>query len=278
MGSVASALGLRIRFLGTGGAANERRHQASILLEWHDDARSHRVLLDTGSGLDIVRQVIAAGCQPTAVHDIFVSHQHVDHVGGLEPLLLWTILRQLRDRGGPPPEETRVHAEPRVLGAIDRVFDAVATAVPRLFAGRLHWLPRADGQVVDLPGGGHLTTFLVDHEPVDGGAMGCLVEVGGLRVVYSGDTRPSPRLAEWARGADVLLHEAGGLDVRADQVRRQGHSTAGDAGRIARAANVDRLILVHVPDDGLADAMLAEARAEFGRAVELAEDLGLVEV
>lgn len=41
---------------------------------------------------------------------------------------------------------------------------------------------------------------------------------------------------------------------------------------------MDQLILIHVPDEGLAEAMQAEARAEFGRTVELAEDLGLVEV
>ena len=278
MASAASAPGLRIRFLGTGGAANERRHQASILLEWDHLARRHRLLLDTGGGLGTVRQLIAAGCEPTAVRDIFVSHQHVDHVGGLEPLLLWSIIRQLRDRDGPPADETRVHAEPRVLHAIDGVFGAVASAVPRLFAGRLQWLPRGDGGVVDLPGGGRLTTFLVDHQPTDGGAMGCLVEAGGARVVYSGDTRPSPRLVELARGADVLLHESGGLDLQGGGVRQPGHSTAGDAGRVARAADVRRLILTHVPAEGLAEAMLAEARAEFGRSVELAEDLRLIEV
>ena len=79
-----------------------------------------------GVGLDVVRQLLAAGYSPTAVRDIFVSHQHLDHVGGLEPLLLWSVILSLRERGGPPKEETRVYAEPRVLSVVERVFDAVA--------------------------------------------------------------------------------------------------------------------------------------------------------
>ena len=55
--------------------------------------------------------------------------------------------------------------------------------------------------------------------------MGCLVELDGVRLAYSGDTRPVPRLIEAAQGADVLVHEAGGLDQHAAEIHTQGHST-----------------------------------------------------
>jgi ribonuclease BN (tRNA processing enzyme) len=125
--------------------------------------------------------------------------------------------------------------------------------------------------------GGQLTTFLVDHQPREGGAMGCLVELDGIRVAYSGDTRPARRLIEAARDVDVLVHEVGGLDGHAAEVHRQGHSTAGDAGRAARAAGVGRLVLSHVPVEGLAASMVAEAQAAFGGPVELAADGQLLE-
>ena len=269
---------LWVRLLGTGAAANEGRHQACLLVGWGGAADEGSILLDTGGGLDVVRQLITAGCSPTAVRDIFVSHQHLDHVGGLEPLLLWSVIRTLRERGGPPKEETRVYAEPRVLSGIERVFDAVATAAPRLFGGALQMAPLADGETVELRSGARLTTFLVDHLPVGGGAMGCRLELGGVRVVYSGDTRPTPRLIEAAQDADLLVHEAGGLDAHVAEVRRLGHSTAGDAGRAAKAAGVARLVLTHVPSEALVEPMLAEARAAFGGPVELARDLALVEL
>lgn len=269
---------MRIRMLGTGGAANETRHQASVLVEWGEGAKGGRVLLDTGSGLDIVRLLMAAGRDPAEVRDVFVSHQHTDHVGGLEPLLLWSVITRLREQRHRQSDEARVYAERRVLARIEQLFGAVATAVPRLFGDKLDWVEAADGAPVELRGGASLTTFLVDHEPVDGGAMGCVIDRDGTRVVYSGDTRPTGRLIEAARGADVLIHESGGLDEQAAEIHRLGHSTAGDAGRIAAAAAVGRLILTHLPADHLAGPMLSEARAAFRGSVELASDLALVEI
>lgn len=269
---------MRVRLLGTGGAANETRHQAGLLVEWGEGPGGGRILLDTGSGLDIVRLLIAAGCDPAEVYDIFVSHQHTDHVGGLEPLLLWSIITTLRSRRHPPSEETRVYAERRVLAGIEQLFGAVATAVPTLFRDKLHWVEGAEGEPMELRGNARLTMFLVDHEPVNGGAMGCVIEWDGTRLAYSGDTRPTRRLIEAASGVDVLIHESGGLDAQAAEVHRLGHSTAGDAGRVAAAAGVGRLILTHLPADHLAERMLAEARAAFGGSVELASDLALIAV
>jgi metal-dependent hydrolase (beta-lactamase superfamily II) len=78
---------MRVCLLGTDGAANEERHQAGVLVEWGEGTEEGRVLLDTGAGLDIVRLLIAAKCEPAKLRDIFVSHQHMDHVGGLTPSL-----------------------------------------------------------------------------------------------------------------------------------------------------------------------------------------------
>ena len=269
---------VRVRLLGTGGAANEARHQAGLLVSCGEGADERPILLDAGGGMDVVRQISAAGCAPTAVRDIFLSHQHMDHIGGLEPLLLWNAIRALKDHGGSTDEETRVYGNPSVLSAVDRLFDAVATVAPRLFGDKLCLIPMADGRTVELRSGVRLTPFLVDHQPVGGGAMGCLLELGGVHIIYSGDTRPTPRLVEAARCADLLIHEAGGLDAHAEDVRRVGHSTAGDAGRAADAAGVGRLLLTHLPSDILLEAMRAEARAAFNGPVELAEDLGIIDL
>jgi ribonuclease BN (tRNA processing enzyme) len=263
--------------LGTGGAANECRHQACLLVQRADPAASP-ILLDTGNGLDVVRALLKAGLDPLTIQDVFVSHRHADHAGGLDPLLLWRRVQAIRAGRPISAAGMRVYADARVVEAIGRFFDATASTTIEAFGSALEWRLLTDGQPVALPDGGQIVPFLVDHAPVDGGALGCVVEVDGVRIAYSGDTRPCPRLIEAVRGADVLFHEAGGLDEQAESTHRMAHSTAGDAGRAARAAGVGRLYLTHLPDDTLADALLAEARAAFGGPVDLAVDQGVVEI
>jgi ribonuclease Z len=268
---------VRVQLLGTGGAANECRFQACLLAE-RLDGRGGPILLDAGIGLDVVRRLTELGREPGDLRDIFISHQHNDHVGGLEPTLLWSAIQHLRRSGRRPNAEVRVYAEPRVLAAIEQLFEAIKSVVPTLFGEHLRWVPLCDGQPVELPGGARLTPILVDHLPTDGGALGCVLELDGVRLGYSGDTRPIERLVELASGVDVFFHEAGGLDEDREFVHSQGHSTAADAGRTARAAGARRLILTHLPFDDLAEAILAEARAAFGGPVELAHDLDVVEL
>jgi ribonuclease BN (tRNA processing enzyme) len=267
----------RVLLLGTGGAANECRFQACLLVE-RADRSLPPILLDTGNGLDVVRALLSAGVDPIRVQDVFVSHRHADHAGGLDPLLLWRRVRVGRDGGTIADASARVYAEPRVIDALSRFFEATASSTSTVFGSALQWHPLVDGRPVALPGGGRIVPFLVDHAPVDGGSLGCVVELDGVRIAYSGDTRPCPRLVEAVQGADILFHEAGGLDPDAESVHRLAHSTAGDAGRAARAAGVGRLYLTHLPDDTIADALLAEAEAAFGGPVGLAADLESVEL
>jgi ribonuclease BN (tRNA processing enzyme) len=263
--------------LGTGGAANECRYQACLLIERADPALSP-ILLDTGNGLDVVRALLASGVDPLRVRDVFVSHRHADHAGGLDPLLLWRRVQTIRNSRPISDAASRVYADARVVEAIGRFFDATASTTIAAFGSALEWRMLEDGLAAPLPEGGSLLPFLVDHAPVDGGALGCVVDVDGVKIAYSGDTRPCKRLVEAVRGADVLFHEAGGLDDNADAVHRMAHSTAGDAGRAARAAGVGRLYLTHLPDDTVVEALLAEARDAFGGPVGLATDLGTVEL
>ena len=135
----------------------------------------------------------------------------------------------------------------------------------------------ATGEPVSLGDGVTLTLVPVDHLPPGGGAAGCVLDVGGRRIVYSGDTRPSEELTEAARGAELLVHEVGGLDAYAKRVHLPGHATAGEAGRIAAAAGVRALALTHVPPSATVpvDELVAEARQFAGAANVFAAHDGL---
>ena len=101
----------------------------------------------------------------------------------------------------------------------------------------------------------------------------------GRTVVSSGDTRPVPALVEAARAADLLVHEATFTDEEKERAVETGHSTAREAGRVAREAGVRQLVLTHVSPRYTRDApeLLAEAREEFPE-VTVARDGMVVEV
>lgn len=96
----------------------------------------------------------------------------------------------------------------------------------------------------------------------------------GRRLCLSGDTRPSNGLAEAAKGCDVLIHESTFSDEEQQRALETKHSTAREAGRIARTANAKRLILTHLSSRHDVDPspLATQAREEFKGRVDVAHD------
>ena len=87
----------------------------------------------------------------------------------------------------------------------------------------------------------------------------------GRLVVITGDTRPCDATEHAARNADLLVHEATFGDEEAERAVETGHSTAREAGQLARRAGCQRLLLTHFSARYSRDAaaLEAQARSEF---------------
>lgn len=68
----------------------------------------------------------------------------------------------------------------------------------------------------------------------------------GRKIVYTGDTRPTCRIVEAARDADVLIHDATLDSSKSDRAVERGHSSVTGAAKVAKKARVDKLFLVHI--------------------------------
>jgi len=101
----------------------------------------------------------------------------------------------------------------------------------------------------------------------------------GRKVVYTGDTRPTERTVEVARGADILIHDAAFGEELKDWAIESGHSTAREAAEVAKQAGVKKLILTHISTRYSKDVspLLEEAKEVFENTT-VAEDFLNLEV
>jgi len=180
------------------------RHHCSFAVE-HDD---RLYWFDAGEGCSHTAYV--AGVDPRKIHSIFISHPHMDHVGGLGNLM-WTI-RKLDGRSG-----------------------GMEGATIRLFMPNKETWP-AVRQVLSQTEGDFRTRFEIAETKIEEGMLlnegGVRVEamhnlhlpvlpdgswrsysfaiwVDGRKIVFSGDVKDYAEIEPLLRGADVLLAETG---------------------------------------------------------------------
>ncbi|MDE7407037.1 MAG: ribonuclease Z, partial [Muribaculaceae bacterium] len=95
-----------------------------------------------------------------------------------------------------------------------------------------------------------------------------------MSYAYASDTLADSRVAKAVEGVDVLYHEATYDDSQEALARDRGHSTAGQAARIAAQAGVGRLVLGHFSKRYLSeDLMLEQARAIFPNTIAANEGM-----
>src|SRR3954454_3045405 len=274
----------RIVFLGTkGGPRVEmgRSNPANLI-----EINGTRVILDCGMG--VTHQLAAAKVPLTSVKYILISHHHSDHnleYGNLVYNAWATGLSTPIHSFGPKGLEamTRIYWELNKFDVDTRIADeGRPDPRPLLIAKDIDQV----GEVLKTDDF-TITAFRTPHPPITDNFAYKFTTPDGV-VVFSSDTEYNPKLAEFAKGADVLVHEAlyaPFVDKLVARVKNgatlgkhllASHTTAQDVGKIAAAANVKLLVLSHpVPGDidVTDDQWIAAVRENYSGNVTVAKDL-----
>ena len=244
-------------------------------------------LIDCGYGVS--RQLINAGVTLDRLRYIFITHHHSDHNLEYGPLLYnaWVTARPLKvDAYGPPGlnKLTRDFFEYQKFDIETRIADEGSSDFRNLIAVHEFNQPGLVMQNDDVK----VTSLRVRHPPITQ-SYAYRFDSHDRSIVISGDTAYAPELAEFARNADVLIHEAMYLPAIEKYVKQNSgrtrlrehllasHTSTEDVGRIAAQAGVKTLVLSHfVPGDdpSITDDQWAEgARKYFRGRVIVGKDL-----
>lgn len=196
-----------------------------------------RLLMDCGPG--VLARLRARERWPR-VDAIAITHFHLDHWGDLVPWAFGAMFGA--GRGSPPPELWLPPGGLETLASfgetfgVDSMFDDV-------------FRPREYEEGVPFTAAGlEVTPVRLLHFGLV--TFGLRVTDGTRTLAYSGDSAPTPALAELAAGADLFLCEAtlDRPDPTAEDGER-GHLTADEAVAAFRAAGAGRLLVIHRPDE-----------------------------
>jgi len=219
-------------------------------------------------GLGVTRGLVDAGISLKALDLIFITHLHSDHILELGPLIhtAWTAGLATPVTVFGPPGTGRYWQRFCEAMAFDIEIRIVDEGRPDI-RDLIILEEFAEGSVLDERGLA-ITALRVDHPPVTD-CFALRFEHDGMSVVFSADTAFFPPLAGFAKGADILVHEAmleAGVErlvartsngTRLKEHLLASHSFAEEAGRIASDAGVRRLVLNHlIPAD---DPAIGEA-------------------
>lgn len=237
---------------------------------------------------------------------VLLTHFHSDHIDGLGNVAMQ------RWAGGNLPTPLKLYGPPgveQVAAGFTQAYVADSSyrtahhgegVAPPSGAGvvaRPFAFPDGQDSVVVLEEDGvKITAFRVDHGPVEP-AVGYRFDYKGRSVVISGDAAPSPAVTRFAKGADLLVHEAlsprlvGLIEkaaLKAGNTKRAKimndilnyHTTPDQAADIATKAGAKALLLNHIvpplPLRALEGPFVGKARQIFTGPLWLARDGDLI--
>ena len=299
---------MEIIFLGTSSAVHSKdRNHPSIAIR----AFGEVFLFDCGEATQ--KQILQTNVSPMKISKIFLTHYHGDHILGL-PGLLQSMSLNGREKKltiyGPkglnkikdaiyslgycaieyPVEFIEIdsgiiidneeyfiqaqrvrHNVPALAYSIEEKKKprflrdkAIELGVPVGPAfGRLH-----NGEEVEIDG------RIIKPEQVLGEPR------KGIKITYSGDTRPCEEMIILARDSTILIHESTFLKQDYTNAEEYAHSTSIDAAYVAKDSNSKELILTHIStrySEDYAEIMLKEAQSIFEN-TRLANDFMEIEL
>jgi ribonuclease BN (tRNA processing enzyme) len=234
-------------------------------------------LIDAGAG--VTRQIERADYSIYDIFTIFITHHHLDHTAGLEPLLASIANHKINAIGtGHPQPPTVIYGPPATAFLVDLILK-YASVSERIFRAGMPSLAPLNAnmfQAHDITQNGQVmkddkvTVTAVENthfshpsygpDGVKDMSFSYRFSTPSGSVVFTGDTGPSEAVTTLAMDADVLVSEvfqpfiwSGPEEPETSQAAKElaahmatEHLTSDEVGKMAARAHIKTLIITHI--------------------------------
>ena len=261
---------MRLVMLGTRNAlVTECFNTCFILTE-----QNHSLLVDTGGGNTILHRIKHAGFSLQDIHDLFITHSHIDHLLGA----IWVIriAAQLMHRDS-FTGDINIYSHDEVIPLLHDLVNKLLLPYQAAYVGnRIHLITINDGETLPLLGR-EFTFFDIHSDRTK--QFGFSTQ----HLTFCGDEPCKPSCEHYVDGKDWLIHEAFCLYADAETFKpyEKHHSTVKDACELAQRLGVKNLILCHTEDSDLAhrkQLYTHEGRQYFSGNIYVPDDLESLEL
>lgn len=260
----------KIIMLGTGNALVTKCFNTCFILQ--SDGRN--LLVDTGGGNGILRQIEQSGVPSHDIHDIFITHAHTDHIMGA----IWIMRIQInRAKSSGFSATLNIYGHEKVLMVLDTMCRMMLTPKDYSYIGNLiQFHELKDQDEISVIGLNFKFFDILSTKEKQFGFTTTLLN--GKRLSCLGDEPCNTENRRYVEGVDYLMCEAFCLFSQKEIFHpyEKHHATALDAGKLASEAGAQAIILYHTEDKNLAERKelyFREAKEYFNGRIEVPDDL-----
>ena len=274
-----------VTLLGTGSPIPDpHRAGPSTLVQAGDE----NYLVDAGRG--VLMRLAGAGCAPTMLTAVLLTHLHSDHITDLNDVITSSWALNMDD-----PKPLRIVGPEGTKETVARILHFLDLDIGYRLAHHddLNEPPQVEVTEItkgslDLSTTVNISTAPTDHRPVDP-TIAFRFDYQESSVVVAGDTIPCTDLDQLCNGAKALVHTAIRKDIiktlplqRAKDILNY-HSSVEEAAETAQRAGMETLILTHYvpgipPAENEFHELVAQqwrdrAAENFSGKIEIGDDL-----
>ncbi len=266
----------KIIVLGTGTASSINNYNTCFLLE---DNNCDYLLVDTGGGNGILRQLKLANIDINRIHNIFISHKHIDHLFGMLWLYRFVDISMSK---GIYEGTLNIYCHDEVAKIIrDQIHILLRDSQQRFLDKRIFINIVNDHELVPVLN--YDLEFLDIYSKI-AKQYGFKTKLNnGKTLAFLGDEPLDERLYDDIKNVDYFLHEAFCLETEAVKFKpkEKNHDTVKSASIKARNVGAKNLILWHTQENlgsKRKELYMQEASENFNGNIYIPNDLEIIEL